>query len=144
MYFFTPAQSGVSVWSEHHVVSTEFFGSDNTPLLPHSSLGLILDELQEDFCGLCNFLSTAQLLNHFSSLSHSKDAEDVVCCLNLFQARLGFKDGDGACHTKKWRTFWECPLVWDTGASFGLTPLGGNLIIWSAIYQSMTLSGQIW
>ena len=25
-------------------------------------------------------------------------------------------------------TFWECPLVWNTGVSFGLTPLRGEFI----------------
>lgn len=72
-------------------------------------------------------LGTEQLMT-FNSLSHAKGTEDNVHYLNMFQMTLGFEDGGGACHAKKQSTFWECPVVWDTGTSFGLTPFYGDFI----------------
>jgi len=43
--------------------------------------------------------------------------------LNLCSIALG---SSGNCPDTV--VYWNCPLVWDTGASFGLTPFHGNLI----------------
>jgi hypothetical protein len=62
------------------------------------------------------FLALPRLLNKMNIADNEQATEMLVKRLNLCSVALGSsKDGPSTV------TFWNCPLVWDTGASFGLT-----------------------
>ena len=73
------------------------------------------------------FLAGTILLSKFESTDRSREAEKVVQRLSTFRGIFGF-DRDGKCELKKRDTFLNCPLVWDTSASFGLTPFQADFI----------------
>ena len=69
------------------------------------------------------FLALPRLLNKMNIADNEQATEMLVKRLNLCSVALGSsKDGPSTV------TFWNCPLVWDTGASFGLTPFRGDFI----------------
>ena len=86
---------------------------------PHTEVGVIPDEVLNEFC--CErgstFLSAAKLMQQFGTLSLEEGVQFTVKRLNILQP-AGSTNGS---HTAKCATFKSCPLVWDTGASFGLT-----------------------
>ena len=51
---------------------------------------------------------------------HGDKAQHTVNRASLFALELG--------QGIRKATFWNCPLVWDTGASFGMTPFCGDFI----------------
>ena len=89
-------------------------------------MGVIPDVLLHEFC--CErgatFLSAAKLMQQFGTLSLEEGVQPTVKHLNILQA-AGSTNGS---HTAKRVAFKKIPLVWDTGASFGLTPFRGDFL----------------
>jgi hypothetical protein len=123
--FLTPLESGRSVWNRTRRVDRAFLSADSTPFLPHVESGVIPDEVLDEFC--CErgatFLNAPRLMRHFGTLSLEEGAQPTVDRLNLLQS--GIKNNNSALNLA---TFKDCPLVWDTGASFGLTPFRGDFL----------------
>jgi len=69
-------------------------------------------------------LSATKLTNQFGTLSLEEGVQSTVQCLNM----LHVPSTSNASHTANRATFNNCPLVWDTGASFGLTPFRGDFL----------------
>jgi hypothetical protein len=88
---------------------------------------VVPNELLDEFC--CErggvFLGAVRLMSHFGTLDLEEGAEKTVKRVNLVQISCGAGESD---NNGKWATFKNCPLVWDTGASFGLTPFRGDFI----------------
>jgi hypothetical protein len=71
------------------------------------------------------FLAATRLTSRLESADRATAAEEVVQRANVFSSTYQTKDVEG----KKWRyTYKTCPLVWDTGASAGLTPFWCDFI----------------
>ena len=87
---------------------------------------MIPDELLTKFC--CEqgttFLGATKLIQKFGTLSLEEGVKSTIKHLNILQAA----GSTNASHTAKRTTFKNCPLVWDTGASFGLTPFRGDIL----------------
>ena len=62
------------------------------------------------------------MMKKFDSIEHGKNAAEVVHLVHKFDVSLEL----GAVN--KHATLWNCPLAWDTGASFGLTPFRADFI----------------
>ena len=107
-------------------MDSEFLLADCTLFHPHTEVGVIPDEVLNEFCCECGttFLSAAKLMQQFGTLSLEEGVQDTINCLNMLQAA----SSTNASHTAKHTTFKNCPLVWDTGASFGLTPFRGDFL----------------
>ena len=90
-----------------------------------SEVDAIPEEVLDEF--VCDrgetFLSAPKLMGHFQGISVKEGAKQVAGRVNLFQVALDTTTGK-----KKRHSFRDCPLVWDTGASFGLTPFRGDFI----------------
>eukprot|EP00956_Cyclotella_meneghiniana_P000566 scaffold631_cov49-Cyclotella_meneghiniana.AAC.3 len=65
-------------------------------------------------------MSTTRLIKSFDNMSLLDGAKQTAKRLSLFRSESEA--------TRKRSTFKSCPLVWDTGASFGLTPFRGDFI----------------
>jgi hypothetical protein len=63
-------------------------------------------------------------MQQFGTLSLEEGAQSTVKRLNILQS-TGSTNGS---HTVKCAMFKNCRLVWDTGASFGLTPFRGDFL----------------
>ena len=69
------------------------------------------------------FLALPRLLNKMNIAENEKAVEPLIQRVHLCSVALGSrKDGPSTV------MFWSCPLVLDTGASFGLTPFRGDFI----------------
>lgn len=94
--------------------------AESTPFDPHVEHGVGPDKLLDKFC--CErgdtFLGAVRLMNQFGSLLLEEGAEIASKRANLFEVSCGARYGTGG----KRAMFLNCPLVWDTGASYGLTP----------------------
>ena len=123
--FLTPQLSSRSLWNLHRKVNAEFLGADSDSFLPFASYGLIPEEALNKFCAdrADSFLTTTKLLHKFNNMSLFDGAKSTVQRANLFHSA----DNDIANRASN-VTFKTCPLVWDTGASFGLTPFRGDFI----------------
>ena len=90
-----------------------------TPFEPHDQ-GVVTEEALEQFVEGCGdvFLALPCLTPKFKSVDMATQAQNVVKTMNVYNLanEIG---GQGSSNEV---TFWKCPLVWDTGASFGLTP----------------------
>ena len=73
------------------------------------------------------FLVGTRLLSKFESADRLREAEEAVQRLNTFRGIFGF-DKNGKREPTKRSTFLNYPLVWNTGASFGLTPFQADFI----------------
>ena len=98
-------------------MNSEFLLADCTLFHPHTEVGVIPDKLLNEFC--CEhgatFLSAEKLMQQFGTLSLGGGVQFTIKHLKILQA-AGSTSGS---HTAKCATFKNCPLVWDTGASFG-------------------------
>ena len=88
------------------------------------AIGTISDETLNRFCKSTDFLSPVRLTKHFSTFDHAANAEKAVARMNLL-----------CCQSDAARAFKQCshsmkntPLVYDTGASYGLTPFRADFI----------------
>jgi hypothetical protein len=68
-------------------------------------------------------------MNKFEHISLAEGAHATVGRLNTFVINLGLNNTN---HSKQRKTAKDCPLVWDTGASFGLTPFRSDFIDYTA------------
>jgi hypothetical protein len=118
--FLTPLPTGQSIWNQRRRVDRVFLAAEATPFLPHVDCGVIPDEVLDEFVfdRGPTFLAAPKLFQQFGTISLEEGAELTARRLNLFQSSMGSNCGE----VKRRATFKECPLVWDTGASFGLTP----------------------
>jgi hypothetical protein len=100
--------------------------AESTSFEPHAEHGVVPDELLDEFCSVRGgtFLGAVKLMNSFGSLSLEEGADNTVRRMNLL--RVGYEASDG--RELRRVTFKNCPLVWDTGASFGLTPFRGDFL----------------
>ena len=69
-------------------------------------------------CTTIDPLSSFHLVNSLSKVDHSADAQRSVTLMIMFWARLLASDEGITCEDL---TFAQMPMVWDTGASYGLT-----------------------
>jgi hypothetical protein len=93
---------------------------------PHFDHGVVPEEVLSEFCADRGemFLASIKLVNQFDCVSLMEEASKVVKRLNLF-VNPSVATGMGSRGRK---TPKNCPLVWDTGASFGLTPFRSDFI----------------
>ena len=102
----------------------EFFLSGATPKfnlhLPFS------EETLNRFCEQTDFLGTMKLFRAFEEDDHSKTAQDTINRMNSHRISLLLEAGSEM--QSKAISFKHCPLIWDTGASYGLTPFRGDFI----------------
>jgi hypothetical protein len=68
-------------------------------------------------------------MNKFEHISLAEGAQATVGRLHTFVTNLGLNSTN---HSKQRKTAKDCPLVWDTGASFGLTPFRSDFIDYTA------------
>ena len=124
--FLAPLPSGQSVWNRYRRIDRGFLGTASTSFLPHASLGCVPEEVLDEF--VCDrgrmFLAAPRLMERFNSLSLEEGAQKTVARLNLCQNIYSLDKNN----PRKRHTFKSCPLVWDTGASFGLTPFRQDFI----------------
>ena len=119
-----PTQRSVPLWNSRRRVDPEFL-ADWSPFLPHTTFGLIPEEVLSSFCtGRGDvFLAAARQMNWFRERSWDEGAQQTVPRMNLLNHLL---EVDGRSRPRS--TFVDCPLVWDTGASFGLTPFRQDFV----------------
>ena len=121
----TPRESSICWWkNEHHVADMEFLAKPNIDsFLPHAEFGVVPEEVLSEFVEnrAGTFFATEKLIGKLEAVDQARVAEEVVQRANAFSSTYQTKYVDG----KKWRhTFKSCPVVWDTGASAGLTLFG--------------------
>ena len=111
------------LWNETRIINADLLQANADSFLPHTDNAVVPYKVMCMFVkGKADvFLTGTRLLSKFESDDRSREAEEVVQRLNTFRGIFGF-DKDGKRELKKRSTFLNCPLVWDTGASFGLTP----------------------
>ena len=129
--FLTPKKSSHKYWNEHRVVDAEFLSDASMDSFqPHAEYGLVPEEVLNMFVAGRGdtFLAAARLRSKFKSADQLKGAEEVVRRLNHFRVVLGLDSNNKKSLKRKRSTFKNCPLVWDTGASFGLTPFRNDFI----------------
>jgi len=99
----------------------EFFLTPN-PKSHFLNRDAISTEVLDNFCDSKGefFLKFPQLLKKLDVQEHGDKAQRTVDRANILASGIG----EALSST----TFWNCPLVWDTGASFGLTPFRGDFI----------------
>jgi len=78
-----------------------------------------------------HFLQLPRLLSQFRSVDHEKNISS--CIARVAALRGTFENRTVPGGPKDPRTL---ILIWDTGASFGLTPFRSALTMWSVIFQS--------
>ena len=124
--FLTPLQSGWEVWTCCPRVDDGFLLAPTAPFLPHVDHGCIPKEVLDDFVCNCGrtFLAAPKLMERFGTLLLEDGAQQTVSRLNTCQVLLNIDQGV----PRKRQMFKSCPLVWDTGASFGLTPFCQDFI----------------
>ena len=120
--FLTPLRSNTRLWNEICVVIADLLQANNDSFLPHVNYGLVSNEILCKFVkGKADvFLAGTRFLSTFESSDRSSETEEVVQGLNPFRDIFCF-DKNGKHEPKRRSIFLNCPLVWDTGASFGLT-----------------------
>ena len=124
--FFTPLPSSTKLWNERRRADAEFLGAKVDSFRPHFDHGVVPEEVLSEFCADRGemFLASIMLVNKFDRVSLMEEASKVVKRLNLF-VNPSVATGMGTSGRK---TPKNCPLVWDTGASFGLTPFRSDFI----------------
>lgn len=88
-----------------------------------------LDDLSDDtlntFCEDTDFLSLMRLLNNFSTENHVDNITQLKSRMTMFCAEAKASGIFKACNSDR---FMNMPLVYDTGASYGLTPFRSDFI----------------
>jgi hypothetical protein len=131
--FLTPLQTGREAWNWRRRVDVNFLLAPAPPFLPHVENGCIPEEVLDDFVCDCGrtFLAARKLMESFGTISLEDGAQETVSCLNTCRVSMEMDQGV----PRKCQTFKSCPLVWDTGASFGLTLVKISSTTLSAVYQ---------
>ena len=121
--FLTVLPSSTELWNERRQADNIFLTSNVTPFQPHTNHGVVPEEVLSEFCHL--FLVTIHVSKNLDQVSLQEEAQTTVRCLNLF-ANSSFATSHGRKSAK------ICPLlVWDTGASFGLTLFRSDVIAYT-------------
>jgi hypothetical protein len=113
--------SATKLWNRRRKADAEFLGATVGWFKPVFDHGVVPEEVLDSFVvdrGK-TFLAGIRLLQQFEHESLAKSAMETVHRLNLFGVNLGLHECQGE-HGKQWqrKTAKDCPLVWDTGASF--------------------------
>ena len=122
--------SGTKIWNERRTIDSAYFLTPLTAFVPHVDSGIVSEEvlnIAEDRASTC--LAASKLMCKLQSTDRPTAPEEVVQQLNMFrgQGTFGFeKENDIKTNTHA--TFFKCLSVWDTGASFGLTPFRADFI----------------
>jgi hypothetical protein len=118
--FLTPLQNSTKLWNERRHTDAEFLGAKATSFRPHRDHGMVPEEVLSEFCAKRGhtFLASIRMVNTFDRISLVEEAQRAVHCASLCQLNPTL-NGMGTSVRKTPKT---CPLVWDTGTSFGLTP----------------------
>lgn len=125
--FLQPLPNSYALWNSKRVVDSEFVDTEKTIFLPHANHGYVPEEALHEFCSTRGdtFLAATRLIKKFDQVSLEDQAQRTVQRYNVFQINNSANNGQG-CKCRK--TPKTCPLVWDTGASFGLTPFRSDFI----------------
>ena len=103
-------------------------------IIPHANAGRfrleqpISEENLSLFCSNTNFLAPMKLMKGFETEDDSPMAQHAVNLMNQHRAQLLLQQNAAKQIVSCSSHFKECPLVWDTGASYGLTPFRGDFI----------------
>ena len=84
------------------------------------------DKMLDEFCSAGNFLGPTQLVKGFEEEDRSATAQAAVDRMNSHRSNLLLEAQHGMFELRA--SFIDCPLVWDTGASYGLTPFRGDFL----------------
>ena len=106
------------------------------PIRDYSDTG-ISNESMVSFCKSTDFLSLAKLFNNFKEIDHESRAKEVVGRYIGHRSSLFLTRVLEAQHNSQGITsdeFKFCPCVWDTGASYGLTPFRSDFIDYEEVH----------
>ena len=78
------------------------------------------------FCSAGDFLGPTKLVKGFEEDDHRPMAQEAVDRMNVHRASLLAQAKQGIFSLSS--SFTECPVIWDTGASYGLTPFRSDFI----------------
>jgi hypothetical protein len=82
--------------------------------------------------GFCDehkdFLQLHRLLSAYSTVDHVKNAQSCVNCVNVLRGTYGGTYENQCPHTNDLLDPKSVILIWDTGASYGLTPFRSDFI----------------
>eukprot|EP00956_Cyclotella_meneghiniana_P028265 scaffold65213_cov39-Cyclotella_meneghiniana.AAC.4 len=129
--FLREVPSATKLWNRHRKADAKFLGANVGSFKPFFDHGVVPEEVLDSFVvdRGNTFLAGIRLLQQFEHESLAKSATETVHRLNLFGVNLGLHDCQGEHGKQRQRiTAKDCPLVWDTGASFGLTPFRSDFI----------------
>ena len=82
------------------------------------------DDMLSRFCEQGDFLAPICLLNGYTAIDHAANAEQTIARMNLLCCDSDQQSILKACP----HSFKSTPLVYDTGASYGLTPFRADFI----------------
>jgi hypothetical protein len=85
----------------------------------------------DDFCdGSKDFLKLSRLLSRFHSVDHSKIAQECLDCIHVTRGTFGgtYGNENSGPHIDVSLDPRQLMLIWDMGASFGLTPFRSDFI----------------
>ena len=120
--FLTTRRSSVERWNQYPVADMEFLETSNTDsFLPHTKFGVVPDNVLTKFAEdrASTFLAAARLKSKLESVDRSRVAEEVIHRASIFTSTCKTKCNNTG---KRRHIHKSCPIVWDTGASAGLTP----------------------
>ena len=127
------AQFEQKLWCSYYEAELKSFASGEPPTF---SLDLPFSEdILEQFCNgkdadgnyLRDFLGLMNLFKGFEEEDHEKNAQDTINRMNSHRTSM-LLQAAGSDVPKLQKHFKHCPVVWDTGASYGLTPFRGDFI----------------
>jgi hypothetical protein len=83
----------------------------------------------DEFCdGHKDFLQLYTLLSTFSTVDHVKNAQSCVNCVNALRGTFGSTYENRISFSTGLQDPKSLILIWDTGASYGLTPFRSDFI----------------
>ncbi len=85
----------------------------------------------DGFCdGSKDSLKLSCLLSRFHSVNHSKNAQECLDCINATRGTFGgpYRNENSGPHINVPLDPRQLMLIWDMGASFGLTPFQSDFI----------------
>ncbi len=121
-----------SAYSEHN----EFVSHQGLDSFCDYELGyfklraVVPDDVLSDFCSRTDFLAPMRLYRSFKDDDEDTQerAQDTVDRMNRARTSLMLSVDNAGDFHYEFHHFKDCPLVFDTGASYGLTPFRGDFI----------------
>lgn len=110
-----------------HQLESYITPSTVKPTPHYSAFGIVPDDALDAFCDGKgdDFLHLPRLMKRLNSNDHGQRLEKLMSRLNICRNAFELEPSTKPLETA---TFTGCPLVWDTGASFGLTPFRADFI----------------